>query len=146
MDFATYLPGAVLPKVDRMSMRCGLEVRTPFLEPRIFDLSSQLNAAYCSNGKLAKLVLRQILGKYLPADIVALPKRGFGMPRSVFLNNKEKVAVELGIARERLSVTRFFAERPKLIDGLMQQAGQNINSAWATIVLGQWVDAFPVRL
>jgi asparagine synthase (glutamine-hydrolysing) len=146
MDFATYLPGAVLPKVDRMSMRWGLEVRTPFLEPQIFQLSSRLNSDYCSNGKLGKLTLRQILGKYLPADIVTLPKRGFGMPASVFINNKEKTAAELGAARERLSASRFFSQRPKLIDALMQKAGLNINSAWATIVLGQWLEAFPVRL
>jgi len=146
LDFATYLPGAVLPKVDRMSMRCGLEVRTPFLEPQVMQLARGLNTAYCYNDQFSKLTLRQILGKYLPADIVTLPKRGFGMPASVFINNKEKTAIELGIARERLLGTRFFSERPKLVDALMQKAGQNINSVWATIVLGQWAEAFPVRL
>ena len=146
LDFATYLPGAVVTKVDRMSMRWGLEVRTPFLEPRVMELSRKLSAAYCHNKQLSKLTLRQILGKYLPGDIVSLPKRGFGMPASVFINNKEKAMAELGVARERLLGTRFFSERRGVVDGLMQKSGQNINSMWATIVLGQWMESFPVKL
>ncbi|MDY0882648.1 asparagine synthase (glutamine-hydrolyzing) [Dongia soli] len=146
LDFATYLPGAVLPKVDRMSMRWGLEVRTPFLEPQVMQLSSRLSGAYCHNDKFAKLTLRQILGKYLPSDIVSLPKRGFGMPASVFINNKEKTAAELDVTRERILGTRFFSERRELVESLMQKSGQNINSIWATIVLGQWMESFPVKL
>ncbi|MFL2502360.1 MAG: asparagine synthase (glutamine-hydrolyzing) [Luminiphilus sp.] len=146
LDFYSYLPGAVLAKVDRMSMRHGLEVRTPFLEPQVMAMAETMPQAYLEQGEERKIILRQILSQYLPRDITSLPKRGFGMPQSVFMNNAEMIHQMLGEAMESLRGTRFFSEYAGLLQSIAQAAPSNINSAWAMIVLGQWVRSFPKRL
>ncbi len=144
MDFAYYMPGAVLAKVDRMSMRCGLETRTPFFHHGILGEAEKLPTQYCLNSKMAKLVLREIAGRYLPREIALLPKKGFGMPASVFLNNVKAVQAEMAKAVESLKATRFFSGRAKALDVMSKADG--INATWAFIVLGQWARHFPVRL
>lgn len=153
LDFSYYLPGAVLAKVDRMSMRSSLEVRTPFFHPALLAESSHLPHAYSlqSNGSLKKLVLREILARNLPEPIrqavaLEMPKKGFGMPASVFLNNQQAVQQELHSAFENLSALRFFQQRKESLKSMAGSAGRNINSAWSFIVLGQWAAAFPARL
>ena len=146
LDFHSYLPGAVLNKVDRMSMRHGLEVRTPFLEPQVMAMAERMPQAYLEQGDERQIMLRQILSHYLPRDITSLPKRGFGMPQSVFMNNAEMIHQMLNEAMESLRETRFFSEYTGLLQSIAQVAPGNINSAWAMIVLGQWVRSFPKRL
>lgn len=75
-----YLPGAVLAKVDRMSMRHALEVRTPFLSPELAAFAARLPLSALCGGGRGKLVLRELAGRYLPQPLLDLPKRGFGLP------------------------------------------------------------------
>jgi asparagine synthase (glutamine-hydrolysing) len=144
LDFAYYLPGAVLAKVDRMSMRSSLETRTPFFHHAVLGEAKTLPTQYCVNSKMAKLVLREIAGRYLPREVALLPKKGFGMPASVFLNNVKAVHAEMGKAFETLKATRFFSGRTKALNVMSKV--DNINAIWAFIVLGQWARSFPVRL
>ena len=58
VDFKSYLPGAVLSKVDRMSMLVSLEVRTPFFSPPLLDLASRLPHEFLYRGNEMKPVLR----------------------------------------------------------------------------------------
>ena len=146
LDFYSYLPGAVLTKVDRMSMRHGLEVRTPFLEPEVMAMAASMPSAYLEQGDERKIILRQILSQYLPRTITSLPKRGFGMPQSVFMNNAELMHRMLNESLEYLSTTRFFSDHEGLLNNIGRTAPANINSAWALIVLGQWASSFPRRL
>ncbi|MEK9967850.1 MAG: asparagine synthase (glutamine-hydrolyzing) [Ferrovibrio sp.] len=141
LDFRTYLPGAVLAKVDRMTMQHALEVRTPFLSPRVLGLAGRAGMGLCWNGRMQKLALRHLLARYLPDEHVQAPKKGFGMPPSVFFNNQERLEQELRAAHRRLGETRFFGERPGALDKLFSAAGKGINAIWATIVLARWVDS-----
>ncbi len=151
LDFNHYMPGAVLAKVDRMSMRNSLEVRTPFFHPGLLGESGHLPIEYCLNDKIKKLVLRAVTARNLPKEIsqsVAIdqPKRGFGMPASVFLNNQAAVQQEMRAALDALSALRFFQERKTALQAIAAAAVKNINSAWAFIVFGQWAAHFPARL
>ena len=79
-DVENYLPGAVLAKVDRMSMQHSLEVRTPFLSTELARFAEKLPISALYGGGVGKLILRHIAKKYLPAHLVDLPKKGFGLP------------------------------------------------------------------
>ncbi|WP_188151684.1 asparagine synthase (glutamine-hydrolyzing) [Teredinibacter waterburyi] len=79
-DIENYLPGAVLAKVDRMSMRHGLEVRTPFLSIEMARFAESLPAEMLANGESGKFLLKRLALRYLPEHIVNKPKRGFGIP------------------------------------------------------------------
>src|ERR1700741_1917559 len=76
------MPGAVLPKVDPMSMRHSLEVRTPFLNAEVARFAERLPEAFMVQGNRGKLLLREVAYRYLPREPIDLPKQGFGMPMS----------------------------------------------------------------
>ena len=79
-DIKNYLPGAVLQKVDRMSMLNSLEVRTPFLQAEVFKLGFSLSKSMHIYGGKSKSILRHLLSRYLDKSITELPKKGFGLP------------------------------------------------------------------
>src|SRR5262249_41620270 len=81
-DVDNYLPGAVLPKVDRMSMKHSLEVRTPYLNIELARFAEQLPDELLVQNRLGKMLLRKLAYRYLPRELVDMPKRGFGLPVS----------------------------------------------------------------
>lgn len=81
----TYLADGVLAKVDRASMAHGLEVRAPFLDPRVQRVCARIPVAHKLQGAQTKRVLRRALHGRLPPDVLARPKRGFGVPLGAWL-------------------------------------------------------------
>jgi asparagine synthase (glutamine-hydrolysing) len=79
-DVENYLPGAVLPKVDRMSMRHALEVRTPYLCTELARFAERLPDEMLIRDGRGKLLLRELAYRYLPRRLIDLPKAGFGLP------------------------------------------------------------------
>lgn len=85
IDRRTYLPSAILTKVDIASMMNSLEVRTPFLDVRVWDTASRIPALFnmreVAKGRWeGKLLLRRLLEKWYPSDIIHRRKTGFGVP------------------------------------------------------------------
>ena len=78
-DLATWLPGAMLTKVDRASMANGLEVRAPFLDHRFVEFGLSLPASLKLRGGEGKYVLKRALEPLLPRDVLYRPKQGFAM-------------------------------------------------------------------
>jgi asparagine synthetase B (glutamine-hydrolysing) len=81
-DVDNYMPGAVLAKVDRMSMQHSLEVRTPFLNRELANFAERLPDSVLVRGGRGKCVLREVAYRHLPRQLVDLPKQGFGLPLS----------------------------------------------------------------
>lgn len=75
-----YLQDDILTKVDRTSMRHGLEVRSPFLDPELVAFVSRLPNAQKFHRGRTKLILKRALASVLPAEIRERPKKGFGIP------------------------------------------------------------------
>ena len=91
------LPGDYLRKVDVMSMAHGLEVRVPFLGKARIGIgwredSSSTEAP--SRGTAGKMLLRTMLGQYLPDEITRRRKSGFGIPLDSSLNLEKRQAIE----------------------------------------------------
>ena len=85
-DACQTLPYSYIPKMEKGSRRASLEVRTPFLNRKLFELTQRFHAhAFMRHGN--KWVSRKILGRYLPKHLFDYPKRGFIQPRNEFLNN-----------------------------------------------------------
>jgi asparagine synthase (glutamine-hydrolysing) len=79
-DFATYLPGDILTKVDRASMAVSLEVRAPFLDHVMVELAASIPPALRLARGRSKAFLRRALARRLPAAALARRKRGFSVP------------------------------------------------------------------
>lgn len=79
-DLKVVLPSDMLRKVDLMSMRNGLEVRTPFLDHRLVNFAFSLPASYKINDKMGKSIVQDAAKQLLPEALYNRPKHGFEVP------------------------------------------------------------------
>jgi asparagine synthase (glutamine-hydrolysing) len=79
-DFATYLPGDILVKVDRASMAVSLEVRSPFLDHKLVEFAARIPSSTKLEGGRSKAFLRRALAARLSPSALARTKRGFSVP------------------------------------------------------------------
>ena len=80
LDLKGYLGEGVLTKVDRASMACSLEVRVPLLDRRVVELAATLPPWLKLRRLTTKYVLKRAMRGLLPGDVIARPKKGFGVP------------------------------------------------------------------
>jgi asparagine synthase (glutamine-hydrolysing) len=80
VDHHLYLPDDILVKVDIASMANSLEVRSPFLDYRLIELSASLPSEMKVDGTSTKRILRQAVADLLPDSVLNRPKVGFGLP------------------------------------------------------------------
>lgn len=79
-DTVNYLPDDILVKIDRAAMGVSLETRAPFLDHRLFEFLWSLPLAYRIGPRGGKQILRDILDRYVPRNLVERPKSGFALP------------------------------------------------------------------
>jgi asparagine synthase (glutamine-hydrolysing) len=141
LDADNYLPGAVLTKVDRMSMRFALEVRSPLLDVRLARWAAGLPAWACNDGRVAKRVMKRLALLYLPEAIVNRPKQGFGLPDQCWSQDRL-----LDLADDLLlgpgARVQSYLDGPKLRHHLARQREPGMFSVyqiWELLVLEQWL-------
>jgi asparagine synthase (glutamine-hydrolysing) len=79
-DLRSYMLDDILVKVDRMSMRHSLELRSPFLDYRMVELGLRVPSRLRVRRGQNKYLLRRLAERHLPREVCAAPKRGFGVP------------------------------------------------------------------
>ena len=100
VDYQTYMVDDILQKVDRATMSISLEGREPFLDQKIIEWAAQLPSDYKYHEGQKKYILRQIVHKHIPKEMMERPKMGFGIPVDAWLNHelKDLVLENLGTA------------------------------------------------
>jgi asparagine synthase (glutamine-hydrolysing) len=93
IDYQTYLPDDILQKVDRASMSGSLEAREPFLDHHIIEWAAQLPDEFKYFKGTKKYLLKEIVHKYLPKNLMDRPKMGFAIPIENWLMNDLKQQV-----------------------------------------------------
>lgn len=87
LEFYTqfYLQDGILTKVDRAAMMNSLETRAIFLDNDLVDFSARLPTAFKYRNGVGKYLLKKVLARKIPADLVSRPKKGFGIPLAAWL-------------------------------------------------------------
>lgn len=85
VDLATYLPGDILTKVDRMSMAVSLEARVPLLDHHVVEFAMSLPSSVKVRGGTGKWILRRAIEGIVPSTVLTKPKQGFAVPLGQWL-------------------------------------------------------------
>ncbi len=141
-DLRTYLVDDVLTKVDRMSMAVSLEVRVPILDHRIAEFSRRVPLWYKFDGSSLKLILRRLLKRYIPDELVDRPKAGFAIPvrRWLLRDMRDSLMESLThdkLKREALLDTRLVADAIRRFES--QDSGIT-RFMWGLFIFEKWME------
>jgi asparagine synthase (glutamine-hydrolysing) len=144
LDTRLYLAEDILTKVDRASMSVSLEVRAPFLDPRVAEFAASLPANYKLRGRKTKYILKRAIEDFLPPFVTRRGKKGFGVPVAEWLKGKLRP-----LARDLLSPDRvrragvFNAEYvTKLQDEHERGVANHRKLLWTLLMFELWHESF----
>ena len=142
LDTMTYLPDDILAKVDRASMAWSLEARVPLLDHRIVEYAWSLPLRMKVEDGVTKRVLRNVLYRHVPQEIVERPKWGFAIPLHEWLRGPLRDWAEALIDDARLRSEGFF--RPEEIRRMWQehQSGRRNwhTQLWSILIFQAWLN------
>lgn len=107
-DIAAYLPDDIMLKVDRASMAVALEAREPLLDHRLFEFAARIPEHLLIREGHGKWILREVLYRSVPKELVDGPKRGFSIPVAGWVLGPLRDWAETLISEDRLRAEGFF--------------------------------------
>jgi asparagine synthase (glutamine-hydrolysing) len=147
LDVEAYLPGAVLAKVDRMSMQFALEVRCPLMDVDVAAFAATLTAEDCvgrpspEEPLRTKRLLKDVLCQFLPAELVHRKKTGFGFPLA-FWDRQSLLQQAEELLESRGTRLTDYVERKALKRWLATQHDPvrfSIYQLWPMLILELWL-------
>ena len=115
LDLMTYHPDDILQKLDRAAMAVSLETRVPFLDHEMIEFVMRLPMDFKLNNKGTKHILKKVLYKYVPREIMERPKMGFTVPLGDWLKGPLKDWIEELIDSSKLEKEGYFKPKPVMI-------------------------------
>lgn len=140
VDQNTYLPDAMLVKVDRASMASGLEVRVPLLDQRALAFVATIPIDWKYRNGSGKYVLKRLLARYVPAALFERPKMGFGVPIDRWLRSELRPLVADYLSYDKIKREQRFD--PAMVQAVWQSHLKGDHNhqyrLWALLMWEMW--------
>ena len=144
VDTRLYLAEDILTKVDRASMAVSLEVRAPFLDPRVAEFAASLPCNYKLRGLKTKYILKKAVRDMLPAFVTRRGKKGFGVPVAEWLKVKLRPLARDLLSPERVRRAGVF--NPEFVARLQDEHERGVANhrklLWTLLMFELWHESF----
>ncbi len=144
-DFMTYLPGALMTKVDIASMAVSLEGRSPFLDHELLELTAKIPFSLKLKGwNNKKYILKEALRGLVPDEVMFRPKMGFGIPIHAWFRNELKAYSERILLSEK-ALSRNIFQKEAVQKLLTEHSTTHVDFGyhiWALITLELWFQEY----
>jgi asparagine synthase (glutamine-hydrolysing) len=141
LDAISYLPDDILVKVDRAAMAVSLETRVPFLDHRVVEFAWRLPLHMKIRHGTGKWLVRQVLDRYVPRNLIERPKSGFAVPLDTWLRGGLKDWAGSLLNAPVISQSDYF--RADVINRYwIEHQSEKRNRAhklWAVLMLQAWL-------
>jgi len=135
-DYHRYLPDDILVKVDRATMYHSIEGREPLLDHRIAEFMAQVPFEYKYRDGTSKYLLRKVLERYLPKELIDRPKMGFGIPMFEWFGGELRDLFESHFAEDDEMIDMSYVRQ--MYQRLKENRPVNINLLWYVLVYKMW--------
>jgi asparagine synthase (glutamine-hydrolysing) len=144
LDTRLYLAEDILTKVDRASMAVSLEVRAPFLDPRVAEFAASLPVEYTLKGGKTKYILKKAVADLVPPFVTRRSKKGFGVPVAEWLKGKLRPLARDLLSPDRVRNAGVF--NPEYVTRLLDEHEQGIanhrKQLWTLLMFELWHESF----
>ncbi len=142
IDYQTYLLDDILQKVDRATMSVSLEGREPFLDQRVIEWAAQLPMEYKYNNGNKKFIIKEIVHKHIPKEMMDRPKMGFGIPIASWLQNDLKQYVDLYLDEGFVTKQNIFnnSEIQRIKCSFYNGKLERAEKIWYILMFQMWYD------
>lgn len=151
LDMDTYLPGDILCKVDRASMKYSLETRCPILDTHVMEFAFSLPHEFKYKDGIKKRILKELAYRYVPKELLDRPKTGFGVPLDKWLRAPLREMLLDYTSRDFLDrqgifeadYTSEFVRKYIQTGDAGTGSGQNYSRlVWALLAFQQWYEVY----
>lgn len=151
LDMETYLPGDILCKVDRASMKYSLESRCPILDVDVMEFAYSIPHEFKYQAGVKKKILKDLAYEYIPRELLDRPKVGFAVPMDKWLHGPLKERL-LSVADPQylrsqglfddVYVTQFIQSYMTRGDSGAGSGANYSRIVWAFYVFQQWYQEY----
>jgi asparagine synthase (glutamine-hydrolysing) len=139
-DLHNYLPGDILTKVDRATMAVSIEGREPLIDHRIAEFAFSLPLSQRRGALGPKHILRKILYKHVPREMVDRPKMGFGIPLTKWLRGDLSYLLDEHLNDTDIRAQGVFdpAVVERTVRAFRKGDDHSVNRVWTLLAFQMW--------
>lgn len=147
LDYKTYMVDDILTKVDRATMSVSLEGREPLLDYRIIEYAARLPISYKMRGNTKKYLLKEIVHRHIPKEMMERPKMGFGVPLVNWFRTELKSYLDTYLNSERIHKQGIFDSEfvNKMVIEYQEGKNDDFELIWFLLMFQLWYDQWMVN-